>query len=241
MAHLAALGAAVAVGDIDEEGAAEVARSVVAGGGRAIAQRCDMGDPEAVAALVDATVRAFGRLDGVDHNAAWTSFRRDTDAVGVDLDAWDRVLAVNARGALVLARHAVPHMAAAGGGSLVFISSGAGTIGEATRVAYGVSKAAIDQLARHLAARYGRQGIRANTVAPGFIRTDTAASAMTEAQLETLRAANPSGRLGEPLDIARVVGFLLSDDSSYINGQTIHVDGGQLVVGRLATTDHPGP
>jgi NAD(P)-dependent dehydrogenase (short-subunit alcohol dehydrogenase family) len=122
-----------------------------------------------------------------------------------------------------------------GGGSIVHISSGAGTIGEATRVAYGTSKAAIDQLTRHLAARYGREGIRANSIAPGLILTGAAQRGLTDDQVERLGRANPSGRLGAPEDIASVVGFLLSDDASYINGQTIHVDGGLQVVGRLAT------
>jgi NAD(P)-dependent dehydrogenase (short-subunit alcohol dehydrogenase family) len=232
--RLAADGAAVAVGDIDGDGAARIAGEVTESGGRALGCRCDMAEESDVAALVDAAVGEFGGLDGADHNAGWTNYAKDRDALEVDLDVWDRVLRVNTRGALVLARHAIPHLRARGGGSLVHISSGAGTIGEATRVAYGTSKAAIDQLTRHLAARYGREGIRANSVAPGLVLTDSARRGLSDDQVAHLAAANPSGRLGTPEDIAAVVAFLLSDDAGYINGQTIHVDGGLQVVGRLA-------
>lgn len=232
--RLAADGAAVVVGDVDGEGAAAVAAGLRAAGGRAVGRRCDMADESEIAGLVDAAVSEFGGLDGWDHNAAWTSFARDLDAERVDLDVWDRVLRVNTRGGLLLARHGLPHLRARGGGSVVHISSGSGTIGEATRVAYGVSKAAVDQLTRHLAARYGRHGVRANSVAPGFVLTATARRGLAPGQLERLRATNPSGRLGRPEDVAAVVAFLLSDDAAYVNGQTIHVDGGVLAVGRLA-------
>jgi NAD(P)-dependent dehydrogenase (short-subunit alcohol dehydrogenase family) len=239
--RLAADGAAVVIGDIDGEGADRVAASVADAGGQALGVKCDMAEEADVVALVDAAVQQFGGLDGTDHNAAWTSFQHDRDALGVDLDVWDRVLRINTRGALLLARQAIPHMIERGGGSIVHISSGSGTIGEATRVAYGTSKAAIDQFTRHLAARYGREGIRANGVAPGLILTETAQRGLSEDQVAHLAAANPSGRLGAPDDIAAVVSFLLSDDASYINGQTIHVDGGLQVVGRLAAGVAPPP
>ncbi len=234
--HLAAEGAAVVIGDIDEPGARSVAAEIAAAGGRALGIRCDMGVPADITTLVDAAVDELGGLDGVDHNAAWTSFRRDTDAVGVDLEVWDRVLRVNTRGALLLARAAIPHLRRRGGGSIVAISSGSAAIGERTRVAYGVSKAAVEQVVRHLATRYGRDGIRANAVAPGFIETDTAARGVPEAHRAMLAAANPTGRLGTPLDIAQAVAFLLSDRATYVNGQVLRVDGGQTIAGVL-----PGP
>ena len=95
-----------------------------------------------------------------------------------------------------------------GGGAIVNISSGTSTIGESTRVAYGVSKAAINQLTRHLATRYGRDGIRANTVAPGFILTDTAQANVPADMQERLAGGNPMRRLGRPDDVAKVVAFL---------------------------------
>jgi NAD(P)-dependent dehydrogenase (short-subunit alcohol dehydrogenase family) len=118
-----------------------------------------------------------------------------------------------------------------GGGSIVNISSGTSTIGESTRVAYGVSKAAINQLTRHLAARYGRDGIRANAIAPGFILTETAAANVPQETQDRLAASNPTRRLGRPDDIAQVVVFLFSEAASYVNGQVLHVDGGHQIAG----------
>jgi NAD(P)-dependent dehydrogenase (short-subunit alcohol dehydrogenase family) len=231
--RLAAEGAAVAVGDVDLEGAESVAWDVHAAGGRAMSGRCDVRDEQAVAFFVEMAAAAFGGIDAVDHNAAWSHPRLDTDAVGVDLGVWDRVLEIVTRGALLLARAAIPHMAARGGGSIVTISSGTSTIGESTRVAYGVSKAALNQLTRHLAVRYGCDGIRANAIAPGFILTATAAANVPLEAQQRLAAANPTGRLGTPDDIARVVAFLCSDASAYINGQVLHVDGGHQIAGML--------
>jgi NAD(P)-dependent dehydrogenase (short-subunit alcohol dehydrogenase family) len=120
-----------------------------------------------------------------------------------------------------------------GGGSIVTISSGTSMIGESTRVAYGVSKAALNQLTRHLAVRYGRDGIRANAIAPGFILTATAAANVPAEIQQRLADANPTRRLGTPTDIARAVVFLCSDASAYVNGQVLHVDGGHQIAGMM--------
>ena len=176
--------------------------------------RCDVRSEDSVAAFVELAVAEFGGVDCLDHNAAWSHPRLDTDAVDVDLGVWDRVLEITTRGALLLARHAIPHMAERGGGSIVAISSGTSTIGESTRVAYGVSKAALNQLMRHLAVRYGRDGIRANAIAPGFILTATATPRCPRTSRRRLASANPTRRLGRPEDIAAVVVFLFSDAAS---------------------------
>ena len=228
---LAREGASVAIGDVNLVGAEATAREVVETGGRALATRCDVRDEESVRAFVALAAEEFGGIDGLDHNASWTHPRLDTDASDIDLGVWSRVLETNTRGALLLARHAIPKMVERGGGSIVNISSGTSTIGESTRVAYGVSKAAVNQLTRHLAARYGREGIRANAIAPGFILTDTALSNVPEEIRARLAASNPTRRLGQPADIANVVAFLLSDASSYVNGQVLHVDGGHQIAG----------
>ncbi len=231
--RLAAEGAAVAVGDVNLEGAEAVAEEVQAGGGHAMAGRCDVRDERAVATFVEFAVAAFGGVDCIDHNAAWSHPRLDTDAVGVDLGVWDRAIETTTRGALLLARHAIGPMAARGGGSIVTISSGTSTIGESTRVAYGVSKAALNQLTRHLATRYGRDGIRANAIAPGFILTDTAIAGVPADVRRRLAEANPTRRLGTPDDIAGVVVFLCSDAAAYVNGQVLHVDGGHQIAGMM--------
>jgi NAD(P)-dependent dehydrogenase (short-subunit alcohol dehydrogenase family) len=230
---LAEEGAAIALGDVTEDAASDVAHEITAAGGRALGLRCDVRDEESVIAFVDRAVAEFGGVDCVDHNAAWSHARLDTDAVGVDLGVWERAIETTARGALLLARHAIPVMATRGGGSFVTISSGTSTIGESTRVAYGVSKAALNQLTRHLAVRYGRDGIRANAIAPGFILTATAAANVPEGVQRRLAEANPTRRLGTPADIGRVVVFLCSDASAYVNGQVLHVDGGHQIAGMM--------
>jgi NAD(P)-dependent dehydrogenase (short-subunit alcohol dehydrogenase family) len=231
--RLAAEGAAVAVGDVRLERAEAVAGEVAAAGGRAVGVLCDVRREESVAAFVERAVAEFGGVDAVDHNAAWSHPRLDTDAVGVDLGVWERAIETTTRGALLLARQAIPVMTAGGGGSIVTISSGTSTIGESTRVAYGVSKAALNQLTRHLAVRYGRDGIRANAIAPGFILTEMAATQVPADVQVRLAEANPTRRLGTPDDIARVVVFLCSDAAAYVNGQVVHVDGGHQIAGMM--------
>ncbi len=231
--RLAEEGACVVVGDVSAADAESVAADVAAAGGQAIGVGCDVRNDDSVATFVARAVSEFGGVDCADHNAAWSHPRLDTDAVDVDLGVWDRVLQTTTRGALLLARHAVPRMAERGGGSIVTISSGTSTIGESTRVAYGVSKAALNQLTRHLAVRYGREGIRANAIAPGFILTATAAANVPEEVQRRLAEANPTRRLGTPLDIADVVVFLCSDAARYVNGQVLHVDGGHQIAGMM--------
>ena len=212
--RLAGAGAAVVVGDVSAEGAASVAEEVEGAGGRAVgAGSATSAARSRWSPSSSAPSPEFGSIDAVDHNAAWSHPRLDTDAVGVDLGVWERAIEITTRGALLLARHAIPVMAAGGGGSIVTISSGTSTIGESTRVAYGVAKAALNQLTRHLAVRYGRDGIRANAIAPGFILTETAATQVPVDVQARLAEANPTRRLGTPDDIARVVVFLCSDDA----------------------------
>lgn len=231
--RLAAEGASVVVGDVALDGATSVADAITAAGGAGLGLSCDVRNEESVALFVERAAEAFGGVDAADHNAAWSHPRLDTDAVGVDLGVWQRALDVTTRGALLVARHAIPFMVARGGGSIVTISSGTSVIGESTRVAYGVSKAALNQLTRHLAVRYGRDGIRANAIAPGFILTDTAAAQVPAEVQRRLTEANPTRRLGVPDDIARVVVFLCSDAATYVNGQVLHVDGGHHIAGMM--------
>ena len=232
--HLCELGARVAVTDRHGDAARQVAEALTAQGHEAIGLEADVGDGASVTAMVAATVDRFGGVDLLDHNAAWTHFGTDLDALEVDLHTWDKVLRTNATGGLLAARATIPLMTARGGGAIVLISSGSASTGELQRVAYGVSKAAVEQLTRHLAARYGRRGIRTNAVAPGYILTETAARGVSVSGRALLADQNPLGRLGRPEDIAHVVGFLLSDRAAFVNGQVLRVDGGQTISPRLA-------
>jgi NAD(P)-dependent dehydrogenase (short-subunit alcohol dehydrogenase family) len=233
--ELAKQGAAVVIGDLYVDKAQLVADEIDAEGGTARALHLDVSVEASVAQFVETAKATFGHVDLVDHNAARTDFSSDLDAVHVDLETWDMVHRVNERGALLMARFTIPHMIDQGGGAIVNISSGSATIGERSRVAYGTSKAGVEQLTRHVANRYGEHGIRANAIAPGFILTDSAAKGIPDDLQEALRAQNPMRRLGTPEDIAYAVAFLLSDRAGFINGHVLRVDGGTMIAGVLAS------
>ncbi len=154
----------------------------------------------------------------------------DTDAVEVPLEVFDRTIAVNLRGHLLCTRYAVPELLKRGGGAIVYTGSVAGNLGEPTRVAYGISKHGLVGLMRHVALRWGREGIRANIVAPGFVIGEGQRNRMSAEQIAELEASFrpllPSPRFGRPDDIASMVALLMSDEGQWINGQTVSVDGG---------------
>jgi NAD(P)-dependent dehydrogenase (short-subunit alcohol dehydrogenase family) len=227
--RLAEEGVAVVVADRDGVAADDVAGRVQAAGGRAISCQTDIGDEAAVADLMDAAVRTFGRLDVLHANAADLSpdvIGCDSNVVDVPIEVFDRTMHVNVRGHLHCARHAIPRMLSSGGGALVFTGSAAAFLGEPERPSYAMGKSALTALVRHIASRWGKEGIRANMVAPGLVLTDAARSSLTpEFRDYALRGAR-SPRLGQPEDIAAMVAFLASADAEWINGQVISVDGG---------------
>jgi NAD(P)-dependent dehydrogenase (short-subunit alcohol dehydrogenase family) len=225
--RLARHGARVVVGDLRGGPAHEVAARIVASGGEATAQVFDIVEEASVRALVSRAVDRYGGLDGMHINAAdLEAVIHDSDAVDVPLAIYDRTLEVNLRGHLLCTRHAVPALLARGGGAIVYTSSGAAFMGEASRVAYAMAKSGLHALLRHVASRWGKQGIRANAVAPGLVMTDAVRRAMSEEACAQVLAITRSPRLGEPADIAAAVAFLLSDDAIWINGQVLSVDGG---------------
>jgi NAD(P)-dependent dehydrogenase (short-subunit alcohol dehydrogenase family) len=225
-------GANVVVGDLDGSSAAAVAKEIEGRGGRAVSVAFDISEPSSVAELLSAAVDEFGRIDALHANAADLSrgtIMADSDAVEIDLDVYDRTMHVNARGHLLCARHAIPLLLEHGGGALVFTMSAAAFVGEPTRPAYAMAKAAIGSLVRHVASKWGKEGIRANGVAPGLVLTPTAQAGLTPDFRESVLRTTRSPRLGAPEDIAAMVAFLVSDDASWINGQVISVDGGALL------------
>lgn len=228
--RLGAEGASVVVGDINAEAAASVAAQIEAAGGRAVSQAFDITDDASVQALVGCAVSAYGGLDFMHCNAADLAvIFEDLDALDVALDVFDRTIAVNLRGHLLCTRHALPEMLKRGGGAIVYTTSTAAFAGEAERVCYAMSKSGINALMRHVASRWGKQGIRANAVAPGLVVTEKMRATLPEPfRLQALKGVR-SQRLGEPDDIAAMVTLLMSGDGEWINGQVISVDGGAIL------------
>ncbi|NQX35702.1 SDR family NAD(P)-dependent oxidoreductase [Herbiconiux sp. VKM Ac-2851] len=228
-AILGAAGASVVVGDVRLESAERTAEAAVVAGGESLALATDISSEADVAALVDGAVRRFGRIDGLFNVAANISpeeVAQDTDVVDIELAAWQRSLDVNLTGYLLTLKHALPHLLAAGGGSVVNTMSGAVYAGMADKVAYAATKSGVGALTRHVARRYGKQRIRSNAVAPGMVLTEQTRANLPEEYQELILQATPSHRLGEPDDIGAAVAFLLSDQAAWITGQTLCIDGG---------------
>jgi len=217
-------GAAVALVDRNEEGTRRVAREIAA---EAVFVG-DIADSEFCAGAMDGVVDEYGRID-VLVNAAGTIHR--ADALGTSDADWDRVMSINVNGMFYMCRAALGYMIEQGAGSIVNFGSIWGGVASAGSTAYCVSKGAVHQLTRALALDHVEQGIRVNAVAPGEVRTPMLSShratTPTEAELQAMADATiPMKRLADPIEIARVVLFLASDEASYMTGEIVHVDAG---------------
>ena len=230
-ARLAEEGSKVVVGDLEGDRAQAIAGDIASRGGGAVGVGFDIADEASVDRLFLAAERSFGGVDLVHINAADLSpqtIGRDTDALEVDLDVFDRTLAVNLRGHLLATRRALPLLLARGG-AFVYTSSAAAYVGEPTRPSYAISKSGLHGLVRHVAGRWGREGIRANAVAPGLVLTKSMLTEPNPELQEYALGLGRSPRLGRPEDIAAAVAFLFSSDAEWINGQVLSVDGGATV------------
>lgn len=186
----------------------------------------DISKEDSVKALMQFTREQFGRLDILDNNAALQGLPGDLDVMTMDVDVWDSVQAVNGRGTMLMCKHAVALMIENDGGSIINISSGTAAAGDFQSTAYAASKGAINTLTRYVATQYGAQGVRCNAVALGLVKTPALDAGMPEAFQAVFAANKLSGRLGKPEDIASIVAFLASDESSWISGQVLPVDSG---------------
>lgn len=227
--RLAAEGAAVLVGDLDLAAAEGVVAEIDRAGGSARAASFDLGDAATIAGLVDAALDGFGGLDFLHANALYAS-PQDSDLLAIPLAEFDRTIAVNLKGYVLLTRASLPHLLARGGGAIVYMSSAASLVGGVQHAAYSIAKAGLNGVTRHVAARWGKQGVRANAIAPGLVLTDTVQRTVPAEFHALALQRTPSPRLGTPDDIAALVAHLVSDDAAWINGQVISADGGYTAV-----------
>lgn len=223
--RMAEHGAAVVVSSRNMAACEVVAAGIRAAGGRAVAMGCHIGRKAELQALVDRAEGEWGRVDALVCNAAVNPHFGPMATIADE--AWDRIMGSNVRSNLWLANMVAPGMAARGGGAIIVVSSIAGLRGSSTLGAYGVSKAADMQLVRSLAVEWGGRGIRANTIAPGLVRTDFARALWEdEALLRRRTRETPLGRIGEPDEIAGAAVFLASAAGRFMTGQTMVIDGG---------------
>ena len=217
-------GAKVCIADIDEEKGRQVAADIAASGGDIFFRRLDITSETDWADGVNEVVSRFGKLNVLVNNAAAAHYAKVEETT---VEEWDHVMAVNGKGTFLGTREVIPHMRRAGGGSIINISSGAGLVGQAWSAAYNASKAAVHLLAKCTAIQYARDGIRANSVHPGAI--DTQMLHAGSQQIGDSEASDrPMGRMGTPEEIGYGVLFLASDESSYMTGTELIIDGGKL-------------
>jgi NAD(P)-dependent dehydrogenase (short-subunit alcohol dehydrogenase family) len=227
--RLACEGAQVVVADINLAAGERVANEIRAAGGQAVARYFDLHDEASIAGLVESALATFGKLDVLHNNAADTRrdiLGRDAAIAAMDHVVWDATFHGNARGTMLVIKHALPALLKGGNAAIINTSSGAALFGDLFRPAYGASKAAINSLTRYVAAQYGKFGVRCNAVSPGLIVTATSVASNTEAELDFFRRHTLTRELGQPDDFAAMVALLASDDGRFITGQVIAVDGG---------------
>jgi NAD(P)-dependent dehydrogenase (short-subunit alcohol dehydrogenase family) len=219
-------GAEVVIADLMLPHAQDVAKAI---GDTAFAVELDAAKPDSIASAVEATVSKFGKIDILVNGAAVTdvqSMMADTNARDIDLDFYDHVMAVNARGYLAGCKYALPHMLKQGGGTIVNLASGAGQLGHNIWIAYGMSKAAVILLTKSVATAFGKQGIRCNAIAPYVILTEHSRTHAPKGMLDVYERYALTPRLGEVDDIASMAIYLASGESGFITGQTLNCDGG---------------
>lgn len=224
---LAAAGARVVVAGLADSGPDDAAAELVAQGADAFGFACDVTDAAQLAALVDATLSRWGRLDTVLANAGAA-----LDQPGADdaLERMDRMYALHVRAVAQLADLTLPIIAETGGGAFLIMSSLSGLRGNRVLSGYGVTKAANAQLARNIAVQWGSRGIRSNAISPGVIATDFAAPITADPDAAATRLAKtPLGRFGTPAEVAGAVVWLASRAGAFVTGQNIVIDGGTLI------------
>jgi NAD(P)-dependent dehydrogenase (short-subunit alcohol dehydrogenase family) len=230
--RLASEGAPVAIVARDRARGHELVKQIGDTGGEAAFFEADVTGEQAVKRMVDEVMERFGRIDVLVNNAGIINFG---SVLTADVDEWDSLMATNVRSVFLVSRYALPHMIAAGGGSVINLASNLGLVGTRGAAAYATSKGAIVQLTRAMALDHVDDKIRVNCVCPGTIDTPLVQRqrvGRTEEQLrqsdERLKQRHPIGRMGTPEEVANVIAFLASDEASFVTGSCYSVDGGYI-------------
>jgi NAD(P)-dependent dehydrogenase (short-subunit alcohol dehydrogenase family) len=223
----AAEGARVVVADVDDDAGLDTVATIVAAGGHAVFAPTDVSSSADVAAMVERCDCEYGALH-VLYNNAGVMLSGDGDPVGTGEDTWHRTIDINLKGVFLSCKHAVPLMLRSGGGSIVNVASFVAHMGAATpQIAYTASKGGVLALTREVAAIYARQGIRCNALSPGPVLTPLLAKFLEDDGERARRLVHiPMGRFGAAEEMVRAALFLASDESSYITGTSLLVDGG---------------
>ena len=222
--RLAEEGAHLVLTDLDDQACRALARELP-GAGRHVGARLDVADEAQWIAVAESVQREYGRIDGLVNNAAIGSLATVEDET---LDNWERVMSIGSTGVWLGMKHLGPVIASSGGGSIVNLSSILGTVGGlGNSAAYHAAKGAVRTLTKNAALHWATAGVRVNSLHPGFIGTLPLLERYEGTpRHEAMLANTPVGRLGRPDEIAGVVAFLISDDSTYMTGSEIYADGG---------------
>jgi NAD(P)-dependent dehydrogenase (short-subunit alcohol dehydrogenase family) len=223
-------GAAVALADVNLEAAEAVAGEIRAGGGSAVAARADVGIEGDVRGAVEDAAAGLGGLDVLYNNAGVLWKDRDRSVIETEEPDWDRVMAITLKSVFFTCKYGVPHLQAAGGGSIINIGSVSGLVGfTRAQDAYTSAKGALIALTKSLAIQFAKDRIRCNIIHPGIIDTPLQAPYLAQPGVrEDFEASIPMGRLGQPRDIAYAALYLASDESSFMTGAELVIDGGFL-------------
>ncbi|MBI3637961.1 MAG: glucose 1-dehydrogenase [Candidatus Rokubacteria bacterium] len=220
-------GARVVVADIDEPAARETVRLVEAAGGQAVAVTGDVALEADVERMIETGVRRFGALHVLYNNAGVLWKDRDRSVLETDEKWWDRVMAINLKSVFWVTKHGIPHLRKAGGGSIILMGSVSALAGfTRAQDAYTAAKGALISLTKSLAIQFAKDNIRCNVIHPGIVDTPLQAPYLTDAIRKEFETGIPLGRIAKPREIANVALFLASDESSFMTGAELVVDGG---------------
>ena len=220
-------GARIVVADINAAAAAETVKKVEAAGGQAVAVTGDVAVEADVLRMVEEGVARFGALHILYNNAGVLWKDRDRSVLETDGTWWDRVMAINLKSVFWVTKHGIPHLRTAGGGSIIMMGSVSALAGfTRAQDAYTAAKGALISLTKSLAIQFAREGIRCNVIHPGIVDTPLQAPYLTDVIRKEFETGIPLGRIAQPREIAYVALFLASDESSFMTGAELVVDGG---------------